>query len=79
MSETNNALLVAAAELRNLSRFEFLFDADSTDGLFLPQLALDLRRLADGCSLRSTAVWRAFTAYRKEYQKSQFTCGRPGR
>lgn len=57
-----SALPLAADELRVLARFEFLFDHNSSEGLLLAQLSLDLRKLSAGASLRSTCLWRTFAA-----------------
>ena len=56
------ALLFAAFHLRELARLEFMYDLNSGEGIFLSQLALDLRRLADGAQVQSTATWRALAA-----------------
>lgn len=51
-------LLIAALHLRDLARLEFMY-GNSQEGIFLSQLAMDLRRIADGGSPRNTAAWRA--------------------
>jgi hypothetical protein len=58
----STALLLAAFHLRALARLEFFCDENSEDGIFLSQLALDLRKIADGGPFRCTAVRRAFAA-----------------
>lgn len=55
----STALLLAALHLRRLARLEFLYGLNSEEGIFLSQLALDLRKIADGGSPRGTAMWRA--------------------
>ena len=65
----STALLCAAAELRLLSKFEFLV-GESSDALLLAQLAVDLLRLASGGSLRCTATCRAFAvAFPHQFEK----------
>jgi hypothetical protein len=54
-------LLVAAFHLRDLARIEFKY-GNTEEGLFLSQLALDLRRIANGGPLNCTAIWRTFAA-----------------
>lgn len=68
----SSCLLRAPAELRAIAVLEFLLDQSSSDGLLLSQLAIDLRMISSGASLRSTAVWRAFSA-----QFSKLFCPRP--
>ena len=58
----STALILAALHLRDLARLEFLYDLNSREGVLLSQLALDLRKIADGSSINCTAVWRAFAA-----------------
>jgi hypothetical protein len=58
----STALLLAALHLRTLARLEFLYDPHSEEGVFLSQVALDLRKIAYGGSPNCTAIWRAFAA-----------------
>lgn len=66
MDEPNCALILAAAELRDAGRLEFVLDSNSGDGVLLSQIALDLRLLADGAPLRSTCLWRMFSLYQAQ-------------
>jgi hypothetical protein len=69
------ALLLSGLHLRNLARLEFMY-GNMEEGIFLSQLALDLRILADGSPLDCTAMWRAIvaqhpTVFRKSVQRKR--------
>ncbi len=88
-----SVLLLAAMELREIARCEFLLDADSADGLALSQLALYLQRIeqgippfAYGAQAFVDALLNSYETYSRRARSPRaagkealiFTCGRPG-